>query len=189
MKCVIGLAGLGLVLVLTPTLRADVESGPKAGEKVPALKAFGVVGAVENKEADFAADRKDAPTVYMFVQAEEGGIPVGGRPLARFMKVLDEQIGKVEGAKGVAVWLGDKAFDKHKEYLPRINTSLNFANTSLAAYDGEKSGPDGWGVNPDAHITVVVAGKGKVIKSFAFVSVNETDVRPVVAELKKAAGK
>jgi hypothetical protein len=67
--------------------------------------------------------------------------------------------------------------------------SLKFARTALAAFDGEKSGPEGWGVNPDAHLTVVVANKGKVQKSFAFLSVNETDVPPVVAEARKAAGK
>jgi hypothetical protein len=85
----------------------------------------------------------------------------------------------------VAVWLGDKAFDKHKDYLPRINKSLSFEKTSLAAFDGEKSGPEGWGINPDAHITVVVANMGKVVKSFAFTTLNETNVRAVMAELKK----
>jgi hypothetical protein len=180
---------LATALILSPAAGAGAESGPKAGEKVPALKAFGVVGAVENKEADFAADRKDAPTVYLFVQAEEGGIPVGGRPLARFMKTLDKDMSSIDGAKAVAIWLGDKAFDKHKEYLPRINQSLQFENTSLAAFDGDKSGPNGWGINPDVHITVVVAAKGKVVKSFPLISVNETDVKPVVAELKKVAGK
>ena len=88
------LAALGLGLVLAAAARADVESGPKGGDKVPALKAFGVAGSVEGKEADFAAERKDLPTVYLFVQAEEGGIPVGGRPLARFMKALDRDVTK-----------------------------------------------------------------------------------------------
>lgn len=182
-------AVIGLILVFGSAAFADVESGPKAGEKIPKLKAFGVVGPVEKEEADFAAERKDAPTVYLFVAAREGGIPVGGRPAARFMKKLDEEIGKIEGAAVVAVWLGDKAFEKHKEYLPRIAMSLNFEKTQLAAFDGGNTGPDGWGINADAHVTAVVANKGKVVKSFAFVSVNETDVRPVLAELKKAVGK
>ena len=186
MKTLSFFAALGTALVFVPISRADVESGPKAGDKVAALKAFGVVGTVEGKEADFAAERKDAPTIYLFVQAEEGGKPVGGRPLARFMKTLDGQLDKLDGVAAVAIWLGDKAFDKHKEYLPRINKSLSFEKTSLAAFDGEKSGPEGWGINPDAHITVVVANKGKVVKSFAFTTVNETDVRAVMAELKKA---
>ncbi len=178
----------GLLLAAGPAW-ADVKSGPKDGEKVPALKAFGVVGKVEGKVSDLAADRKDAPTVYVFVQAEPEGIPVGGRPAARFLKTLDGQVAKLDGAAVVAVWLGDKAFDQHKEYLPRINKSLSFEKTQLAAFDGEKAGPAGWEVNADAHLTAVVAHKGKVVKSFAFVSVDETDVRPVMAALKKAAGK
>jgi hypothetical protein len=177
-----------VALCLAPTARAD-ESGPKAGEKVPALKAFGVVGTVEGKEADFAADRKDAPTVYVFVQAENGGIPVGGRPAARFMKVLDGEVAKLEGPTVVAVWLGDKSFDNHKDYLPKFNMSLKLEKTQLAAFNGDKSGPNNWAVNPDTHLTVVVVNKGKVVKSFAFTSVNETDVRSVIGELKKATGK
>jgi hypothetical protein len=181
---------VGLALLLVPELRADVESGPKAGEKVAPLKIFGVIGAVEGKEADFAMERKELPTIYLFVQAEEGGVPVGGRPAGRFMKVLDSEITKaVEKAAIVAVWLGDKAFEKHKEYLPRINMSLQFENTSLAAYDGDRSGPKDWAINPDAQLTVVVVHNGKVVKSFAFNSVNETDVRAVLMELKSATQK
>jgi len=186
MRCV---TGFGLMLASAVPVSADVESGPKAGEKVPALKAFGVVGTVAGKDADFTKERKDAPTVYLFVPAEAGGIPVGGRPLARFLKALDGEVGKVEGAAAVAVWLGDKAFDKHKDYLPRIDMSVKFDHTALAAFDGATTGPAGWGINTDAHLTAVVVSKGKVVKSFAFVSANETDVKAVVAELKKAAGK
>jgi hypothetical protein len=177
-------AVLGLALVLVPGARAD-ESGPKAGEKVEPLKAFGLVGPVENKEADFAAERKDAPTVYLFVQGEHFS-----RPMARFIKVLDDEIGKAdEKAAAIAVWLGDKdSFEKNKEYLPRVQMSIKLEKTAIAAL-GEKSGPNGWGINPDTHLTVVVANKGKVVKSFALTSVNETDVRPVLMELKKATGK
>ena len=178
-------AALGLAVFAVPVLRADVESGPKSGEKVEPLKAYGLIGAVENKEADFAAERKDAPTVYLFVQGEHFG-----RPTARFMKALDGEVAKAdETAAAVAVWLGDKdALEKNKEYLPRVQTSLKLERTAIAAH-GEKSGPNGWGINPDAHLTVVVVNKGKVAKSFALTSVNETDVRPVLAELKKAVGK
>ncbi len=174
------------VFAFAPLARGD-ESGPKVGEKVPALKVFGVTGKVEGKEADFAADRKDEPTIYIFVQGTEGGIPVGGRPAARFMKVLDEKLADTsDKATIVAVWLGDKTFDKHKEYIPKFQMSLKLEKTSLAAFDGEKSGPNNWGVNSDVHLTVVIVNKGKVAKSFAFTSVNETDVKPVLEELKKS---
>ena len=177
---------LGLALVLTRRFARMSNPVQRPARRSPSSRRTASSAAVEGKEADFAADRKDAPTIYIFVSAAEGGIPVGGRPAARFMKVLDEQVAKIDGAAVVAVWLGDKAFEKHKEYLPRINMSLKLEKTSLAAFDGEKSGPNNWGINPDAHLTVVVANKGKVVKSFPFTTVNETDVRPVLAELKNS---
>jgi hypothetical protein len=177
---------LCVVIGFAALARAD-ESGPKAGEKVPELKAFGVVGSVEGKEADFAKERKDAPTVFLFVQADENGLPVGGRPAGRFMKQLDKGVADAaKDAAVVAVWLGDKAFDKHKEYLPRIQMSLKFEQTSLAAFDGNKSGPNNWAINSDSHLTAVVVHKGKVVKSFGLTSVNDTDVKAVLDVLKNA---
>ncbi len=176
-----------VAVALTALTSTADEGGPKSGEKVPALKAFGITGSVEGKAADFAAVRKDAPTIYIFVKAEERGIPVGGRPAARFMKELDKNLnGASDKAAVVAVWLGEKAFEKHKEYLPRFQMSLKLEHTSLAAFDGDVSGPNGWAVNSDSHLTVVVTNKGKVAKSFAFGSVNETDVKPVLEALRKA---
>ena len=179
-RFVCGLAAVSLAVGLA---WADVESGPKAGEKVGELKAFGVVGPVEGKEADYTAERKDEPTVYLFVSAENFS-----RPIARFMKTLDGKLADVDDkAAGVAVWLTADA-DKSKEYLPRMQQSLKLDKTALAVA-GDTSGPNGWGINPDAHLTVVVATKGKVVKSFAYTTVNETDVRAVLAALKKAVGK
>lgn len=176
------LCGLAVAVLTVGMAYADVESGPKAGEKVGELKVFGVAGTVEGKETDFAAERKDEPTVYLFVSAENFS-----RPMAKFMRTLDGKLGEIDKAAGVAVWLGGDA-DAHKERLPKIQMSLKFDKTSLAVF-ADKSGPNGWGINPDAHLTVVVANKGKVVKSFSYTSVNETDVRAVLAELKKAVGK
>lgn len=174
-------AALAALVVVVTGSAQDVESGPKAGDKVTALKAYGLVGAVEGKEADFAAERKDAPTVYLFVQSEHFG-----RPMAQFIKVLDGKVKDANEKAGVvAVWIGDKeAFAKNKDYLTKVQMSLKLENTAVAAVGGEKSGPDGWGINADAHLTVVVADKGKVAKTFAYVSVNSTDVRQVLAAVK-----
>ena len=171
-------------LLVPAPARADVESGPKAGEKVPELRVFAVVGPVEGKEVDYTAERKDAPTVYLFVQTEHWS-----RPVARFLKTLDGKLGEVDDkALAVAVWVGGEA-DKNKHYLPKAKQSLQLGKTALTVFTGDKGGPNNWGINSDAHLTAVVVNKGKVVKSFAFVSVNETDVRGVLAELKKAVGK
>lgn len=157
---------------------ADVASGPKEGENAPALKIFAVTGDPKDKEVDYSELRKDKPTIYLFVSAENFG-----RPMFRYIKTLDEKVG--DDALVVAVWLNDDA-EKSKDYLPKI--SKYFTNAVLAVF-GEKAGPKGWGINSDAHLTAVVVNKGKVAKSFGYMSLNETDVPAVVEALKKAIKK
>jgi hypothetical protein len=179
-----GLGAVAVLMLAAALVVADVESGPKAGETVGPLKVFAVTGSIEGKEVDYAAERKGAPTVYLFVNAEKFS-----RPVARFLKTLDGKLGDVnDNAEAVAVWVGGDA-DKNKEYLPRAQMSLKLNKTALTAFTGDAGGPNGWGINSDAHLTVVLTNKGKVVKSFAFVSVNATDVRPVLAAFQKAVGK
>jgi hypothetical protein len=155
--------------------RADVPSGPKEGETVAALKVYAVTGDPKDKEVDYAELRKDKPTVYVFVSAKDFG-----RPTFRFIKKLDEDLG--QDALLVAVWLTDDP-DQAKQYLPKI--SQYFKGAALAVF-GEAGGPKGWALNADAHLTAVVVHKGRVVKSFGYLSLNETDARSVVEALKKA---
>jgi hypothetical protein len=173
-----------VALGFMPMARADVESGPKAGEKATELKVFAVTGAVENKEIDYAKERGDAPTVYLFVNGEKFT-----RPMNKFMKTLDGKLAGIdEKAAAVAVWLtGD--VDKMKEYMPKVQQSVKYEHTALTVFPGEVSGPKGWAINTDAHLTVVIVKAGKVVKSFAYDTVNETDVKAVEEELKKAVKK
>jgi hypothetical protein len=170
-----------VLLSLTLAVRADVTSGPKVGDKIEDFKVFGTVGLFEGKEGSYVKERKEDPTVFVFVQHEHWG-----RPLARFLKTLDKD-GKEASEKSavVAVWLSEKP-EGLKTHLPKVQMSLNFVNTSLGVYEGEKSGPNNWGINSDAHCTVVVVHKGKVIETIALDSVNETDTKKVVEGLKKA---
>jgi hypothetical protein len=175
------LATFAVLFWLVEPALADVDSGPATGEKVPALKVHAVVGNAEGKEIDYAAERKDSPTVYLLVDRARFS-----RPIARFMKELDGKVSDAaKGAYVVAVWLSDD-LDKTKEYLPVAQKSLSFQNTALTAF-ANQAGPEGWGVNSTADLTVVVANQGKVVARFGFVSVNETLVARVVEELKKSA--
>jgi hypothetical protein len=56
----------------------------------------------------------------------------------------------------------------------------------LVCFTGQKSGPKDWGINTDAHLTAVVANKGRMAKVFGYRSINETDVPAVREALKKA---
>ena len=175
------MTGLLTVLFSTASARADLESGPAKGEKAAALKVMAVTGDQENKELDYAAQRKDKPTIYVFIMADKWD-----RPVARYLKTLDEKLGKLGGeSRVVAVWLTDDA-NQSKEYLPKAQKSLKLEQTALTVFPGDKAGPDGWGVNPDASLTAVVVQHGKVAASFGYRSVNDTVVPEVETALKKA---
>jgi hypothetical protein len=168
------------VLLLAPgLLRADVDSGPQAGSAVEALKAAAATGDDAGKEVNFTAQRKDKPTIVVFVQGEHWG-----RPMARFLRAIDDALAKDRtDVHVVAVWLTDEA-DTAKEYLPRAQQSLKLAHTTFAVSGDGKSGPKGWGINLDAHLTAVVIQEQKVTASLAFQSLNETDAPSVLKKLK-----
>jgi hypothetical protein len=173
------IAPLFVVLLAGGTLRAQVESGPKEGARVPAVKVAVATGDAAGKDLDFAAERKDKPTIYVFVRAD-----AWDRPMARFLREIDQTLAKDRtDVQVVAVWLTEDAA-KSKEYLPRAQESLKLSQTTFAVYPGEKSGPEGWGLNSEARLTAVVAQDGKVTASFGFGSLNETDAPAVLKKLK-----
>jgi hypothetical protein len=174
MKCI-------LVAFLVGLIGYDIESGLKAGEKVPEMKAFGLIGDVKDKSVDFVKERGELPTVYLFVKAAKFD-----RPMARYMKELDQKAGDAaDNVQMVAVWVGGD-LDDNKKRIPLINQSLKFDRTAMTVFEGDAAGPNGWGLNSDAHLTTIVVHKGKVIKSFAYQSVNDKEVPKVLEELKKA---
>jgi hypothetical protein len=177
------LACLTLLGLVAPAPAQGVSSGPAAGEKVPALKVFDATGENADKDVDYAAARKGQPTVYLFVRADKFD-----RPMNRFLRALDGAVQKdFPDVYVVAVWLTDDAA-KTKELLPRVQQSVGFGATALTCYAGGAEGPKGWGVNADAHLTAVLANKGKVAATFGYPSLNETDVPAVRDALKKMRG-
>ncbi len=163
---------------------AEVESGPKAGEKAAALKVLNLVGAHEGKEVDFVAERKDAVTVYLFVNSEKFD-----RPMNQFIKRLDAKLPELgDGMVSVGVWYGGD-HEKTKQFLPKVQMSVKYENTSLSAYEGEISNLVGWDINTSAHLTVVVVKDAKVVKSFAYETVNGEDVKAVEEVIKTAVKK
>lgn len=172
-----GFGLIALVLTAVTSTAADVESGPKEQADIPALKVTFATGTHEGKEIDLPGERKDAPTIYLFITSDKFDRPVG-----RFVKELDRKLGAAsDTALAYAVWVGGEA-ERSREYLPRVNQSLKFEKTELA-WTTDKT-PEGWGLNDEASLTVVVAKGKKAARVFAWRSVNETDVPKVLEALK-----
>jgi hypothetical protein len=172
------------VALLPGMARAEVESGPEVGTAVPALKVFVATGNGAGNEVDVVADRGAKPTIYVFIPHEKFD-----RPIARFLRGLEKSVKEAgDDVTMVTVFLTDDEA-KTKEHLPRVQMSLQFTANAMAVFPSAKNGPDGWGVNTDAHLTAVIVQSGKVAAKFGYRSVNETAVPEVAAALKKATGK
>lgn len=177
---------LASMLVSTEALRAELKSGPEAGATVTGFKTFAVTGELAKKppeQFDYLAERKGKTTVFLFVAADQWQ-----RPIARYLKTLDKSITDgidgVDDVEAVAVWLTDDV-QKSKDYLPLAQQSLSFGHTALTVFPGAKQGPEGWGLDSEAHLTTVIVRDGKAIASYGYRSTNETDVPAVVEALKK----
>ena len=170
---------LSILAVMSQTARADVDSGPTVGEKMPALALPVVVGANMGNDTDWLKERGDKPTVYFFVRMDKFS-----RTTARIMKKFDTELVQLGEVKAVAVWLTDNK-DETTKRLPLIQQSLSFDHTTLCLLDKNQDGPEGWGVNSDADLTAVVIVDGKVAKRFGWVGPNETVVKDLIAALPK----
>jgi hypothetical protein len=166
-----------LAFLMISIAHADVSSGPKVGEIFKELKLFVASGLVENKEIDLFKDRGEKATVLLYLQAAKFD-----RPMYRLLKKLDEKASS--DVPVVAIWLTEDQ-DKTKNFFERAKGSLQFANTSISLYPGEKTGPNGWGINLDAHLTMIVLQGTKVVDVAAFQSVNETDVKRISEGMDK----
>lgn len=169
-----------LVLSIPFLALADVQSGPAAGSEIKPLTVEAVTGNQAGKKLDYAAERADKPTIYVFLHSEKFD-----RPAGRFLKKMDDAVKTHhEKAAIVAVWLTDTP-EPAKTRLTAIQQSLQFGATSLSIHPSLKELPDGWALNTDATVTVVIAAKKKVTADFAYQSIEETVVREVVMELEK----
>jgi hypothetical protein len=161
---------------------AQVESGPRPGEKPVPFKAYVTTGPSADKAVDLVGEHKDKPTVFLFVQNEHWN-----RPVARVIKTLDGELEKgidgAEGASAVAVWLTDEV-EASKSYQPRAQQSLMLARTTLSVFEGPRAGPEGWSLYDTVPLTAVVVRGGKVVKSFPFDVMDESPVAAIVKSLK-----
>lgn len=126
-------------------------------------------------QIDAAQASETKPIVYLLIPSARWD-----RPVARFMKTLDEKLSGYSATAEVrAIWLSAEP-DATKEYLPRVQQSLQLQKTTLGVY-ADAEGPEGWQPGGDIQMVAIVVHRGKMAARFAFGSVNETDV-PQVGE-------
>jgi hypothetical protein len=172
----------GAVLMLMSSSAAvAVDSGPNAGDKLEPFTLSILSNGTEYQEQQWKPAADEKLTVYAFVQSSEWS-----RPMSRLIREVDTTLGELPGGPAMlAVWVTDDEAAA-KTYLPRGRDALQLRNTTYGVF-ADPSGPNNWGINSKAALTIVIARGEKAIRSFAYISVNETDAPEVQQVLKQAA--
>jgi hypothetical protein len=166
-------------LVASWAAAQDVDSGPAKGQPIPELKVYAVAGPIQGETVDYAAQRKDLPTIYLLIPADKFS-----RPMHGFVQALDKALTKeVKDGLLVAVWLTDDG-QKTKDYLPKI--AQYYPGAALTYFPGAKTGPKDWFINEQADITVILAHQGKVVGRLGYNSINDTVAPEVMTAFTKA---
>lgn len=171
-------------LLFAVTVHAEVDSGPKAGAAISPLKVFAATGDHAGKDLDYAAERGLKPTIYVFVPHERFD-----RPLARLLRDLEKGVIEAGNESSLVTIFLTKDEPKTREHLPRIQMSMQFTQNPLVVFPVAPAGPEGWAVDTDAQLTVVVVNKSKVVESFGYRSANETVAPEILKALKTSLGK
>ncbi|MBA4016628.1 MAG: hypothetical protein C0483_05520 [Pirellula sp.] len=158
-----------IALCTTPLTADDVAIGTTAKPlNVELLQADGSYAQIDAAQAAAAK-----PVVYLLIPSARWD-----RPVARFLKTLDEKLSGYSATAEIrAIWLSAEV-DATKEYLPRVQQSLQLQKSSLGVF-ADAEGPEGWQPGNDVQLVAIVGYRGKIAARFAFGSVNETDVQQV----------
>ncbi|HET6422739.1 MAG TPA: hypothetical protein VFG20_03595 [Planctomycetaceae bacterium] len=173
------------LLFMTTVVHAEVESGPKVGDTVPALKVQAVNNGALADAADLVAKREDQETVYVFLPKSKFDRPVG-----RFVKALDTAMQKRQmlhpNLQIVLVWMTDDV-TLGATRTNAIQTSLQLAASQWTVWKDEATSPEGWVISDKAAVSVIVVHKKKVQATFGYDSVNDTVVPTIDAAVAKVA--
>ncbi|OYW19868.1 MAG: hypothetical protein B7Z55_08125 [Planctomycetales bacterium 12-60-4] len=172
--------------LLATSCWADIDSGPKVGEKLSALKVQLVQDGKAADAADVLPEHAEHPTVYVFLSGERFD-----RPAARYLRGVDEAVQKLQRRDPLAglviVWLTPDPV-AGAERVSRIQQSLRLQAGHWTVFPGAVTGPEGWSVNDAAIVTTVLANSREVSARFGYDSVNETSVPDLDRAIAKLTG-
>jgi hypothetical protein len=172
-------------LMATFLFVGNPSSGPKVGEKLGDAKVKGIFEPIEGKEFNLLDRAKKEQTVIVFVQRKDQKDIT--RPTFRLLKDIDKAVGEEEKLNAIFVWVTDDV-GKTEEFLNRAKGSLKFQMPVAISLDGN-TGPNGYGLNDQVDVTILLAKDARVTANFAFVGPNETSAPKVIAAIRDLAAK
>jgi hypothetical protein len=164
--------------------KKKLKSGPQTGESLGAFNVTKVAGAEddgveEGKNLCYRCRNGSKPQVIVFTRSTSPKV-------ANLVQELDKAVAENESSK-LCVFVNVLGEDQEGA----SDTAKKFAATSQVTHipfvvpNEFENGPDNYGINPDAELTVVMAVDKGVKANFAFKDAEKLNVENVMKNLSK----
>jgi hypothetical protein len=175
------------VAVAAVAVRADeVKSGPQPGQPIGAFDVTKCAGASDDgvsvgQSLCYRCKYGGRPMVMVFTRSS-------GDKVTQLVKELDEAVAK-NSDKQLRAFVNIVGEDRSaaETAAKEFGSKNSFANVPIVVPQESDNGPDNYGINPKAEVTVIVASQGKVTASHGFTGAPSSDeVKQILADVSQA---
>lgn len=177
---------LGIAAAVTSAVAVgeELKSGPQTGDQLGAFYVTKCAGAEddgveEGKNLCYRCRNGAKPQVVVFTRSIDPEV-------VEFVKQLDEAITKNSDARltgFVNVLNEDK--DEASAAAKKLAETSKTNNVPFVVPNESENGPDNYGINPKAEITVILASELGVKANFAVASAKELKTKKIIRDIKK----
>lgn len=184
MRRVLSLAAAFAMLVSSATFAEELKSGLKEGEGVGAFNVTKCAGAEDDKVAVgeklcYRCKNGARPQVMIFSRGTN-------EKLVRLVKQLDAQVQKNSDAELRAfVNILGESMDVASDQAKKLAQTTEAKNIPFVVPVEHENGPENYGLNPKAELTIIFANESKVVANYSVSSVNDVKIKDVMGNLKK----
>lgn len=179
-------AAMALAMLTTTTLLTaeETKSGLQSGDYVGAFYVTKLCGADEDgvktgQNLCYRCKNGGRPQVMIFTRSSD-------EKVAKLLQELDKAIPKNSSKelRAFVNYLGENKASAKKE-AEKLADSAKTENIPYVLPNEFANGPDNYGLNPKAEVTVIMAVGGQVKANYATTSADKLEVEKVVADLDK----
>ncbi|HEX3654499.1 MAG TPA: hypothetical protein VHY91_20295 [Pirellulales bacterium] len=186
MKWFAGICAIA-VLAAATTARAgtEVKSGPQEGDKIGPFDVVKCAGATDDgvsvgDKLCYRCKYGAKPMVMVFTRKSD--------EIAGLVKKLDKAVEK-NSDKQLRAFVNIIGEDRKdaESCAKSLAKDNSVENVPIVVPEESTNGPDDYGINPDAVVTVIVAREGKVVASHGYTSIPDSDdIKQIMHDVHKA---
>lgn len=184
MKRFMSLAVAVAMLVSSVAIAEELKSGLKEGTRIGAFDVTKCAGAEEDgtevgANLCYRCKNGSRPMVMVFTRSTD-------EKVVSLVQKLDEQLKQNEEAqlRAFVNVLGESK-DAASDEAKKLAVASKAKSIPFVVPNEFENGPENYGINPKAELTIVFANESKVVGNHAVASVKDLDLEKVMGALKK----